>query len=139
MASETMSGARAAFLVNGKKVAFTSSLSYDINQALEAVNVLDQLTPAEYAETGYTVTFSCQNFRRFNSSPIQIGVQQRLEDLLGQGELTVEVHDRQNPGSPMLLIERVKMQGRSGSFDARGLWQETWNFVGIKASDEAGV
>lgn len=139
MASNVITGARAVFVVNGEKVAFTNSLSYNINQALAPVDVLDQLTPAEYAETGYTVDLQCSGFRVFNKSPIQLGVQTRLEDLLDQGELTIEVHDRANPGAPVLLVERVKMQTRSGNFDARGLWQENWSFVGIKASDEAGV
>ena len=139
MASQVITGARAVFVVNGTKIAFTNSMSYNINQALAPVDILDQLTPAEYAETGYTVDFQVSGFRVFNKSPLQLGVQTRLEDLLDQGELTVEVHDRANPDAPALMIERCKMQSRSGSFDARGLWQETWNFVGIKASDEAGV
>lgn len=139
MSSQTITGARAIFVVNGKKIAFTNSMSYNINQALSPIDVLDQLTPAEYAETGYTVDFQVTSFRVFNQSAIQVGVQTRLEDLLTQGELTVEVHDRLNPDTAVLLIERCKMQSRSGNFDARGVWQETWNFVGIKASDEAGT
>lgn len=139
MSSNTITGARSIFKVNGNKIAFTNSLSYNINQGLAPIDVLDQLTPAEFAETSYSVDFQASTFRVYNQSPIQLGVQSRLEDLLNQGELTVEVHDRQNAGAPALLIERCKMQSRSGSFDARGVWQETWSFVGIKASDEAGA
>lgn len=139
MSSNTITGARAIFIVNGNKVAYTNSLNYNISQNLTPIDVLDQLVPAEFAETGYAVDCQCSSFRVYNSSPMQLGIQARLEDLLNQGELTIEVHDRQNPGAPALLIERCKMSGRSGSFDARGVWQEQWSFVGIKFSDETGA
>lgn len=139
MGTQAIVGARAIFLANGQKVLFTNSLNYTIDQSLTPIDVLDQLSAAELAETGYSVTLQCTSFRRYNASPIQQGLQTRLEDLLDQNELTVEVHDRLNPGAPALLIERVKMNNRSGSVDARGVWQETWSFMGIKASDEAGV
>lgn len=135
---QTITGARGIFVVNGEKIAFSNSVNYNIDQALTPVDVLDQLTPAEYAETGYTVDLSASGFRVYNQSPIQQGIQQKLENLLTQGELIIEIHDRLNPADPPLRVERCKMRNRSGNLDARGLWTETWSFVGIKASDEAG-
>ncbi|MCZ2336773.1 MAG: hypothetical protein LC127_00985, partial [Chitinophagales bacterium] len=78
----TSSGARVAFKVNGAKVAFANAFSYDVNHAHQPVDVLDQLEPKEYAETGYTVSFSCNMFRVAGQSAVSQGIRPKLEDIL---------------------------------------------------------
>lgn len=135
--SRVMTGAKAIFRLGGNQVAFASSVSFNENIQLEEVNVLDQLEVAEFAEVGYRVDMSCQNFRVANQSVKQLGIMSKLGDILTQGELTAEIIDRAS-GAVILLMEGVKLESRQTSVDARGLMSETWTFRGRKSSDEAG-
>lgn len=136
--SNTSSGARIVFRVNGQKVAFANSLSYTVAHAHAPVDVLDQLEPAEYAETGYTVNFTATVFRVSNQSAINLGLRPKLQAILTQPELTAELVDR-TTGATLALLERVKCTQEDMNVDARSLAQLTLSFVAIKQSDEAGA
>jgi hypothetical protein len=136
--SQTSSGARVVFRVNGQKIAFANAISYTVAHAHQPVDVLDQLDPAEYAETGYTVNFNATLFRVSNQSAIALGLRPKLQDILTQPELTAEMIDRIT-GATLFLIERVKCTQEDFNVDARSLGQLTLSFVGIKQSDEAGA
>lgn len=138
MAGQVVTGARAVFIINGQKVAFASGVNYNINHNTTPIDVLDKPEPEEHAVVGYSVDMSCTTFRVPDQSPISTGIQPKLQDILTAPSKTVEVQDSIT-GKTLLFIEEVTFTGRSGSFDARGVWSETWNFVGIKASDEAGA
>lgn len=136
--SLTSSGARVVFRVNGQKVAFAQAMNYSVAHAHQPVDVLDQLEPVEYAETGYTVNFTVTMFRVSNQSAISIGLRPKLQDILTQPELTAELIDRVT-GATLALIERVKCTQEDLNIDARSLGQITLSFVGIKQTDEAGA
>lgn len=138
MASQAFTGVRAIFKINGKQVAFASNCSYTINHTLTPIEVLDRLNPIEYAETGYNVEFNCSTFRVAHKSAVDLGIQPVLEKILTQPELTVELQDRVTDAT-LLRVIGVKMSSRAGTIDARGVATETWNFVGLKASDEASA
>lgn len=135
--STVMTGAKAIFRLNGTQVAYASNVTFNENIQLEEVNVLDQLNVLEYAETGYRVDMSCQTFRVANASVKQLGIMQKLGDILTQGVMTAEIIDRVS-NATILLMEGVKLESRQSSVDARGVMTETWSFKGIKSSDEAG-
>ena len=135
--STIMTGAKAIFRINGTQIAYASNVSYNENIQLEPINVLDNVSVLEHAEVGYTVDMQCQTFRVQNESVKQLGLMPVLSKLLLNGELTAEVIDRTS-NTVLLLMEGVKLQARQTSVDARGLMTETWQFVGRKASDEAG-
>ena len=134
--SKSFSGARAIFKLQGVQVAYASSVNYNISHDHQPIEVLDSLAPIEYAEVGYKVDFSCSTFRISNGSAVGLGFIPKLEDILTQPELVAELQDK-IAGVTILRIVGVKNTGRSGSIDARGIATETWNFVGLKASDEA--
>ncbi len=136
MGSQSMTGAKAIFRLNGTQIAFASSVTYNENIQLEEVNVLDKIETIEHAEVGYRVDISCQTFRVQNSSIKQLGLMPKLQDILTAGELTAEVIDR-TTSTVLLLMEGVKLESRQTTVDARGLMTETWNFRGRKASDES--
>jgi len=136
--SQTSTGARVVFRVNGQKIAFANSVTYTVAHAHQPVDVLDQLEPAEYAETGYTVNFTATIFRVSNQSAINLGLRPKLQDILTQPELTAELVDRIT-GVTIFLIDRVKCTQEDLNIDARSLGQLTLSFVGIKQSDEAGA
>lgn len=136
--SQSSTGARVVFRINGTKVAFAQSLNYSVAHAHQPVDVLDQLEPAEYAEVGYTVNFTVTQFRVAGQSAISLGLRPKLQDILTQPELTAELVDRVN-GATLMLIERVKCTQEDMNIDARSIGQTTLSFVGIKQSDEAGA
>ena len=136
--SVSSTGARVVFRVNGTKIAFAQALNYSVAHAHQPVDVLDQLDPVEYAETGYTVNFTVNMFRVAGQSAIALGLRPKLQDILTQPELTAELVDRVN-GATLMLIERVKCTQEDMNIDARALGQVTLSFVGIKQSDEAGA
>jgi hypothetical protein len=130
-----MTGAKAQFQIDNEKIATASNVSWSEEIAYEPINVLDKLEVEEHAETGYTVSLQCQNFRVSGKSVKQLGIMSSLSDILTQGEMTASVVD--SAGSlPILLMTGVKMQSRQSSIDARGVMTETWSFVGRKATDE---
>ena len=135
--SQVMTGAKAIFRLNGTQVAFASSVTFNENIQLEEVNVLDKIDTLEHAEVGYRVDISCQTFRVQNQSIKQLGLMPKLNQILTQGELTAEVIDR-NSNAVILLMEGVKLESRQSTVDARGVMTETWNFKGLRSSDEAG-
>jgi hypothetical protein len=132
--SRVQTGSKVQFLINGKKIAYASNVSWNENIAFEPINVLDKLEVAEHAETGYTVDLQCQAFRVINQSVKSLGIMQSLSSILSQGYMTASVVSKD--GTVLLLMEGVKLQSRQNSVDARGVMTETWSFVGIKALDE---
>lgn len=136
--SVSSTGARVVFRVNGAKVAFANALNYTVQHQHQPVDVLDQLEPAEYAETGYVVNFTATLFRVSNQSAIALGLRPRLEDILTQPELTAELIDRIS-GATLMLIQRVKCTQEDFNVDARSLGQTTLSFVGIRQDDEGSL
>lgn len=136
--SQTESGAKLVFRVNGAKVAFANALNYTVTHGLTPVDVLDQLEPAEYAETSYTVNFSASLFRVAGRSAIAVGLRPKLQDILTQPELTAELIDSKT-NTTIMLMERVKCSQEDFNVAARDLGQVTLSFVAIKQSDEAGA
>lgn len=128
--AQVLSGSKASLKLNGVKVAFVGSVSVTQENTLTPVDVLDQLEVAEHAETGHVVSFTCNLFRVDTNAAEALGLDSRnLDDLLSQPELTMEIFDRIGE-SVIYEMSGVKWQGGSGSVDARGVWQGTWNFVG---------
>jgi len=128
--SQTISGSRASLKINGKKVAFVGSVNLTIENTLTPINVIDQLEIAEACETGHVVNFTANYFKVDANSAAALGFEfENLDDLLSQPELTMEMYDR--VGDKVIAnVSGVKCSGGSGSIDARGVWNGTWNFIG---------
>jgi len=132
--SKVLTGSKAALKLNGVKVAFVGSVNINEDNTLTDIDVIDQLEVAEHAETGHKVSFTCNLFKIDGNSVSQLGIRaDNISDILTQPELTMElfnsVEDRIE-----YTISGVKFEGGSGSLDARGVWQGTWNFRGRKGS-----
>ena len=136
--SQTSTGARVVFRVGGQKIAFANAISYSVQHAHQPVDVLDQLEPKEYAEVGYTVSFSATMFRVSGSSAMALGLRPSLQNILTQPELTAELVDSIT-GATLMLISRVKCTQDDMSIDARGIGQVTLQFVGIRQDDEGSL
>lgn len=154
--SKVVTGAKIKFIMpDGTPVAYAQAVSYNITHELAPVYGLDRLSPYEYAETGYSVTFSVTRFRLHSAtgtndtSPIGMGWQSPLGKILTQGcikaifqlDLAKVTSTAGQSGAvtanpALLTIDGVKMTSRAGNFTARELSSETLDFVGLVAYDE---
>lgn len=136
MASSVITGSRVVFRINGAKVAFATTVSYNEVLETEPIDTLDIIHTLEHVYTAYRVDFSIELFRVADQSVKQLGLMPKLDDVFTSGDLTAEFIDRVS-GKTIGLITGVKTQGRSGSIAARAASRETLNFVGTKFKDES--
>ena len=128
--SEVFTGSKASLKLNGVKVAFVGGVNINETNELTDIDVIDQLEVAEHAETGHKVDFSCTLFKTAANTAQSLGLSpNNLRDQLTQGELTMEVYNSTEDRIEY-TVSGVKWGGGSGSVDARGVWQGTWNFKG---------
>lgn len=128
--SRVLSGAKASLKLNGVKVAFIGSLTINQENTLAPIDIIDQLDTAEHAEVGHVVSFSCNLFKIDENAALSLGLDAAtLDELLAQAEITMEVYNRIDD-KVEYTMSGVKWEGGSGSLDARGVWQGTWNFRG---------
>lgn len=128
--SKALSGSKASLKLNGQKVAFVGSVTINEEDTLTDIDVMDQLEVAEHAETGHKVSFTCNLFKIDGNSVSQLGLRPDvLKDILTQPELTMELYNSLDDRIEYTM-SGVKFEGGSGTIDARGVWQGTWNFKG---------
>lgn len=128
--SKVLTGSKGALKINGVKIGFVGSVSIQEENTLTDIDVLDQLEVAEHAETGHKVSFSCNLFKIEGNSVSALGIQpDNLRDIMTQPELTMELYNSIDERVEY-TISGVKWEGGSGSLDARGVWNGTWNFKG---------
>lgn len=128
--SKVLTGSKAALKINGVKIAYVGGVNIDETNELTDIDVLDQLEVAELAETAHKVSFSCTLFKIDGNSTAQLGLApSNIRDILTQPELTMELYNTVDDRVEY-TISGVKFAGGSGSVDARGVWQGTWNFKG---------
>lgn len=128
--SKVLTGSKAALKINGTKVAFVGGVNITEEDTLTDIDVLDQLEVAELAETAHKVSFTANVFKIDGNSTTQLGISpDQIKDILTQPELTMELYNSVEDRVEY-TISGVKWEGGSGSLDARGVWQGTWNFKG---------
>jgi hypothetical protein len=128
--SKVMTGSKGSLKLNGQKVAFVGSININHENTLTDIDVIDQLEVAEQAETGHKVSFSCNLFKVDENSATLLGLDPvNLDDILTQAEMTMEVYNRIGDKVEYIMTG-VKWEGGSGSMDARGVWNGSWNFRG---------
>lgn len=128
--SKVLTGSKAAVKINGVKVAYVGGVSIDESNELTDIDVLDQLEVAEHAETAHKVSFTCNLFKIDGNSTTALGIAPGdIRAIMTQPELTMELYNSVDDRVEY-TISGVKWGGGSGSVDARGVWQGTWNFKG---------
>lgn len=128
--SQVFSGSKGALKINGVKVGFVGSVQVTEDNELTDIDVMDQLEVAEHAETSHKVSFTCNLFKIDGNSVSQLGIRpDNIRDIMTQPELTMELYNSIDDRVEY-TISGVKWAGGSGSVDARGVWQGTWNFKG---------
>lgn len=129
--SNSISGARVIFQINNAPVLFANAVSYEVNHNLEPFYHLDSVAPAEYYETTYEVTLTCNLFRVPYKSAMSQGLIPKLNDIVIQPELKAVMLD-QITLQPIFTVERIKCTSESFDVDARNLAKTTLTFKGIR-------
>ena len=128
--ARVLTGSKAALKLNGVKVAFVGSVTINEDNTLTDIDVIDQLEVAEHAETAHKVSFTCNLFKIDGNAASQLGLSpDNIADILTQPELSMELYNSVDDRVEYQM-QGVKWEGGSGSLDARGVWQGTWNFKG---------
>lgn len=128
--NKVLTGSKAALKINGQKVGYVGGVNINEDNTLTDIDVLDQLEVAEHAETAHKVSFSCNMFKIDGNATAQLGISpSNIRDIMTQPELTMELYNTVDDRVEY-TISGVKWEGGSGSVDARGVWQGTWNFKG---------
>ncbi len=118
MPTQTYTGARAIFKINGVKIALATGVTVNENINYEPIHVLDLLEVEEFCEVSYDCSLSCETMRVIGNSPTQQGIfpKEDLLSILNQPELTAELYDVIT-GQLVVRVEGVKPQGNN--FDVR--------------------
>ena len=128
--SKVLTGSKSALKINGSKIGYAGGVNINEDNTLTDIDVLDQLEVAEHAETAHKVSFSCNMFKIDGNATAQLGISpNNIKDIMTQPELTMELYNTVEDRVEY-TISGVKWEGGSGSVDARGVWQGTWNFKG---------
>lgn len=128
--SRTFTGSKGALKLNGTKVAWVGSITVTEDNTLTDIDVLDQLEVAEHAETAHKCSFSINKFKVDDNNASDYGFgPSDIREILTQAEMTMEIYN--SVGDKVeYSMSGVKWEGGSGSMDARGVWNGTWNFKG---------
>lgn len=136
MTTNTFSGARSRFKIDGNIVGFASGVSGSESVDFEPVDVLDLLEVREFVPVAYRATLSATIFRIIGQSLKALGIFPVEEGILTSGDLTCTVEDRIT-GETMSQFEGCKAQEHSFDITARGIVSENVNFVTIRLRDES--
>ena len=134
--SQTATGAKLELTIGLVLVAYASNCSYSYSVSMETLQGIDNLVVDEHAETGIAVNFSASMFRVAHTAAVENGWQPKLEVLLQQPELVATIKDKVS-GATLLQLTGLKLVGRTGSVDARGVFVETLAFVAKRFYDES--
>jgi hypothetical protein len=129
--AQIITGAKAIVKIGIDAIAFASGVNVTQENTLADVDVLGQLEVADLAETGHRVSFSVNYFKITDpekaNNAVRVGIENAiLSNMRNQAEFEVTIVD--DSGAIIYRMTGCKFEGGSGSVDARGLWQGTWNF-----------
>ena len=137
--ANTIHGARAKLFIDGKACGIFNSVNYSLAYDMQPVYILGRFSPSEIVATGQeAINIAASGFRIFDRGPHVSAKVPHLQDLLGLGEISLAIEDRENPGKPIMTVVGVKVQGYSTSINARAVQEISVTFIGLRLSDESG-
>jgi hypothetical protein len=136
-----LSGARTIITVNNVVVAVGHVMDYHIGTAHAPLNVVDQVIPAELMPATVESSLTIRTYRKPDEDSVTLGFATAAVDSASSQDafsssryVTIECRDNQTDRT-ILYVPRAVCQGRSGSVESEGLWEETMQFTGIGFRD----
>lgn len=139
-------GARARLIANGVKVGYATGISWQENEQVEELRVMDNIEVEEEVSVAYSVSGSVKQARIVGENARTAGLwakvgankDEHLTNILTLPPLTLQVEDSKT-GKIVALLEQVKFTTRGGQVDAAGISYVDMNFNAIRLSDESEV
>lgn len=139
-------GARARFLIDGKKVGYATNVAGSEEIEYQPVEVLDNVEVEEFVPVAYRVTFTASLVRIIGQTIKSEGFfpqsgtspEEHLQNILLQGDMVCTIEDSKT-NKIMMTLEQVKMQSRNFTINARGIVGKDVTFVATRMKDESEV
>lgn len=136
--SKTMSGHRAKIFVDNQLVGLYDSVSYGENIGMEPVFILGRTSAAEIVELSYeAIQVDCSGFRIIGEGVHRLPRFPKLQDILGLGEITLAVTDRESGETVATIIGCKPMRNGQGH-NAKQTSRIQVSYMGLILSDEDG-
>ena len=146
MKPQLLSGARGKVVVNGQTLAFITDISIDAPAQVRAVHTfgsvaarsIEPLSAGPCTVTlGGVVPANKPDGTRVDSSPIGLGIEPVLQQLLVADDIRVELMDKIT-GATYASVRNCRFQNRSLSLGASALAQQRITLMGIYDAAGAG-
>lgn len=139
-------GARARFLLKGKKVGYATNVAGSEEIQWDPVEVLDNIQVEEHVPVAYRVTFTASLVRIVGETVKTLGYWPRqgtspaahLTNILLQGEMSAVIEDNKTKDTIMVL-EQVRLASHNFTVNARGMVGQDLTFVGVAMRDESEI
>lgn len=143
MSNRVLSGGRAEFFLNGYSMGFATGVDINENIRQEPVNVLNNLRPVEFAVTGYSVSFTVNEYRLPNSDLVDAGLwpqmgrtaEEMKRNFLNFEPMTADLYDTFTSTMVGKLFGVVP-QTRRITFTQQGLVMTNATFLALGFADE---
>jgi hypothetical protein len=137
-------GARARFMIDGKKVGYATNCSGGEEIQYEQLECLDNIEVEENVPVGYRVTFSASKARIVGETIKSEGFfpktgknpAEHLQNILLQDDMVCVIEDSKTERKIMTL-EQVKMGSRNFTINARGIVAKDVTYLAIRMKDES--
>jgi len=137
--SKVVTGARAKVYIDNVLVGIFESVSVSNSTGVEAIHLLGRYTPDEIAITSKeAVNITASGFRVVGNGKTVLPKVPKIQDLLGFNPFTMAIVDRQT-GQTMETILGVVPTTDNTNYNAKATSRININYMGIRASDEAGA
>jgi hypothetical protein len=142
-----LTGARARFLINGKKVGYATNVTVTETIENQPVEALDNIEVEEFVPIAYRVALTAAKIRIVRETFKSEGYfpktgaspQEHLTNILNQADMTCTLEDSKSPGTLLMTVQQVKIAERNMRVDARGLVGEDVTFNAVRMLDESEV
>jgi hypothetical protein len=133
--SNTFSGARAIFFINGAEIGYAGGVSGEETIDYEPVDVLNLLEVREHVPVAYRCSLNAQIFRVVGKSLKAQGILPKQDEIIRSGEMDASIQDSVTLNT-VQLFQGVRSSGHSFDISARGIVSENCPFVAIRVKDE---
>jgi len=143
LTAKTITGGRtyvSSDALGGAVVGIFDSITINESLTTEDIHTLGKYGPQEIVVTAYSaVTVSCSGFRVYGKGVKALGQFPTLADLINMGSLTLTVHDRQNPGTPLATIINCIPETNNVNYNARASSKVNITYKGTAVTDESTI
>lgn len=144
MASKVLTGARAKFSIDGRKVGYATGVTIREMLTHEPIKVLDEIQTKEHAPVDYEVSMTASTVRLVGTSLKSLGwipqqgatPQDHLANIIALGELVAQIEDNQT-STILGVVEGIRIQEQDLTIQSRGVVGINVTMVAKRFRDEA--